>query len=463
MYRQPAICTELQARFVAQDHGSSRTMTGTDRRAFLTGTGSAFAALLASGCVTRQQGISGSLSASPYGTLRPDPGGFLDLPEGFSYRVISKLGNAMSDGGNVPDRADGMGCFDLGNGKIALVRNHELKVQHAPGGDLSSGFDRSENGAVLPGGTTTLVLDAATLSLEREYRSLAGTIRNCAGGVTPWGSWLTCEEDMTRAGEGVQRDHGWVFEVPADGQGLADHVPLKAMGRFNHEAAAVDPATGIVYLTEDRSDGLLYRFIPDKRGVLSAGGRLQALVAEGIADSRNWSTIDFTPGITLQASWIDVDNVESPADDLRQRGAAGGATIFARGEGIHMGDGELYFCCSSGGGAKLGQVFRIKPRENEGDALELFFESTSADQFNYGDNLTVSPNGHLIVCEDQYTAIVDNHLRGISPDGRAYTFARLRAQTEPAGACWSPDGKVLFVNAYSPTVTLAITGPWAKS
>ncbi|WJY19932.1 DUF839 domain-containing protein [Alteriqipengyuania flavescens] len=429
-----------------------------DRRTFLA-TGSAFAALLASGCVARQSGLTGATAPSPYGALQADPAGLLDLPRGFSYRLISRLGDAMDDGGTVPDRADGMGCFGLGKGKLALVRNHELKVQHDAGGELVSGFDRRSGGGVLPGGTTTLVLDAASGKVERQYRSLAGTIRNCAGGVTPWGSWLSCEEDMTRAGDGVGRDHGWVFEVPASAPGLVDPVPLEAMGRFNHEAAAVDPETGIVYMTEDRDDSLLYRFIPALPGKLLAGGKLQALAADGIADSRNWDGRGMAPGGAAKVRWIDLENVASPEDDLRQRGAAKGATLFARGEGIHMGTGELFFCCTSGGAAKLGQVFRFSPGKGR---LDLFFESTSPDQFNYGDNLTVAPNGHLIVCEDQYTDVVDNHLRGITPDGHAYPFARLRTQTELAGACWSPDGMTLFVNAYSPTATLAITGPWLR-
>jgi uncharacterized protein len=357
----------------------------------------------------------------------------------------------------VPDYADGMGCFDLGGGRIALVRNHELRPRQDGGGVLASGFDRRTDGSVLPGGTTTQVLDAATLETVRQHRSLAGTIRNCAGGTTPWGSWLTCEEDVTRAGKGVGRDHGWVFEVPADATVLVDPVPLTAMGRFNHEAAAVDPATGIVYLTEDRDDGLLYRFLPAEPGKLVKGGTLQALAAEGISDSRNWSAADFRLGSAASVRWIDLVGVESPADDLRQRGAALGATLFARGEGIHMGDGELYFACTSGGTAKVGQVFRLMPSANR---LDLFFESASPQQFHYGDNLTVAPNGHLIVCEDQGGKIVDNYLRGIAPDGSAYPLARLRIQTELAGACFSPDGKTLFVNAFSPARTLAITGPW---
>lgn len=428
-----------------------------DRRRMLGATGGAFAALVLSGCAKDM--LAGTGGAVPYGPLRDDPAGFLDLPEGFSYRVLSRLGDAMDDGGRVPDAADGMGCFALPGGRIALVRNHELKVRQDAGGAPASGFDRRDDGSVLPGGTTTLVLDAATLSVRQQFRSLAGTIRNCAGGVTPWGTWLTCEEDVTRAGRGVGRDHGWVFEVPASATGLVEAVPLTAMGRFNHEAAAVDPATGIVYLTEDRDDGLLYRFLPNRRGRLADGGRLQALAVDGLADSRNWSSLQWPGGQWHRVRWIELDNVEAPADDLRKRGAAAGATLFARGEGIHMGAGELYFCCTSGGAAKLGQIFRLAPARG-GDRIQHFFESSSPEQFNYGDNLTVAPNGHLVVCEDQYTDTVNNFLRGITPAGTAYPLARLRTQTELAGACFSPDGRTLFVNAFSPTATLAITGPW---
>lgn len=193
------------------------------------------------------------------------------------------------------------------------------------------------------------------------------------------------------------------------------------------------------------------------------GGKLQALVlADGIADARNWNEVTMTKGARHRVRWTDLDNVEAPENDLRLRGAAQGGALFARGEGLHMGDGELYFCCTSGGAAKLGQIFRLVPGRGKGDdMLELFFESENEAQFNYGDNLTVAPNGHLIVCEDQYTEVVDNHLKGITPQGISYDLGRLTMQTELAGACFSPDGKTLFVNAYAPTKTFAITGPWA--
>ena len=410
-------------------------------------------------------------SFAGYGDLRPDPAGLLDLPEGFSYRVISRLGDRMDDGGTVPDRADGMGCFDLGNGEIALVRNHELQPKHDAGGPIAKGFGK-RNGTFVPGGTTTIVLDAATLTVKRQFRSLGGTIRNCSGGVTPWGSWLTCEEAPTGPGQlygdGLERDHGWVFEVPASARGLVDPVPLTAMGRFNHEAAAVDPATGIVYMTEDRDDGVLYRFLPKTPGKLAEGGRLQAMVVEGLTDTRNWNAPAMVPGKAYRVSWVDLDQPEAPKDDLRQRAAAKGAALLARGEGLHMGvnrgQSEVFACCTSGGAKQLGQILKLTPgNAGQPDTVELFFESESKAQFDYGDNLTVAPNGHLIVCEDQYTAVVDNHIRGITPAGEAYTIARLKAQTELAGACFSPDGKVLFVNAYDPTATLAITGPWAAA
>lgn len=428
-----------------------------ERREFLRATGAAFAALAASGCMRAIPSARAAASAG-YGALVSDPAGLIDLPPGFTYRVLSRLGDAMTDGGRVPDNADGMGCFDLGNGKWALVRNHELSPGADNGGASGAAYD-AMNGVALPGGTTTLVLDAATLAVERQYRSLSGTIRNCAGGVTPWGSWLSCEENVSRAGGRIGKDHGWVFEVPARATGPVDPVPLKAMGRFNHEAAAVDPVSGNVYLTEDRDDGLLYRFIPKVKGELAQGGRLQALVLDGIGDTRNWRGSAVRTGTALAVRWIDLDDVEAPNDDLRKRGAAAGAALFARGEGIWMGEKELFFACTSGGAAKLGQIFRLH-LDQSGVRLELFFESSHPDQFNYGDNLTVAPNGHLIVCEDQYTDDAVNYLRGITPAGEAYPFGRLRLKTELAGACYSPDGRTLFVNIFSPAQTIAITGPW---
>ncbi len=445
-----------------------------NRRQFLAATGTAFAGLMLGSCTADRArltaGSAGRANASPdaglsiLGALASDPEGLLDLPAGFSYQVVSSLGQTMDDGFRVPDHADGMGCFDLGNGEIALVRNHELVPEHDGGGVTGAAYDTFTNSAVpLPGGTTTLVLDSESLRLKRQYRTLAGTIRNCSGGITPWGSWLTCEETVDKANDQIGRNHGYVFEVPARASGLVDPVPLTAMGRFNHEAACIDPKTGIVYMTEDRDDSLLYRFVPNERSRLQRGGTLQALALEGVSDTRNWRGSKHTDiGQKIAGRWITLTDVDSTIDNLRKRGAAAGATLFARGEGAYMGEGEMYFAATSGGLAKQGQVFRLRLDTNaqQLDTLELFFESGDPDQYSFGDNLCVTPFGHLIVCEDQYTSVVNNHLRGITPEGASYPLAWLRRQTELAGACFSPDGRTLFVNAYSPTMTLAIRGPW---
>ncbi|MBO6505402.1 MAG: DUF839 domain-containing protein [Kordiimonadaceae bacterium] len=419
-----------------------------------------------------------------YGPLVADPNALLDLPEGFSYKVISRFAETMSDGFNVPDNADGMGCFKLDDDRVVLVRNHELNISNGDRGPATNNqqvdfsvYDKRSDGPALPGGTTTLVYNMKTGALEQEFISLLGTVRNCAGGVTPWGSWLTCEENVTLGGGEVSKDHGWVFEVPSNAREPVEPKPITAMGRFNHEAAAIDPRTGIVYMTEDRDDSLFYRFIPKTPGNLHAGGRLQALGFAGdgfagqgaSADSRNWDDPIWDVGDWVDAVWIDLDNTHSPdTDDLRVRGQAKGAAIFARGEGIHWGDGELYFCCTSGGRAELGQIMRYVPSAAEGTGaetsepgkLQLFLESNDPNNFNFGDNLTVAPDGQLLVCEDQYTDGAVNHIRGVTKDGLAYDFARVRIQSETAGACFSPDGTTLFVNVFSPTRTLAITGPW---
>ena len=434
------------------------------RRRFIEQTSAAFAALTLVGCA--ESASTPTPGAFGYGPLRSDPNGLLDLPEGFSYRVLSQLGELMDDGAKVPDKADGMGCFQGTNGELILVRNHELRPNDDDGAVILKGFD-TKDGRILPGGTTHIVLDGESMAVKRQFRSLGGTIRNCAGGITPWNTWLTCEEAPVnpgeRYGEGLGQSHGWIFEVPAETSSLVNPAPLRAMGRFNHEAACVNPKSGIVYLTEDRDDGVLYRFVPEQWGSLHRGGKLQALAIDGLNDLRNWEQQSVEAGHRFAVRWVDLQDVESPKDDLRYQAAAKGAARIARGEGIHMGDGEVFVCSTSGGQEKCGQVFRYTPGiAGTSDTIELFYESRSHTVFNSGDNITVAPNGHLVICEDQYTAVVDNYLRGLSPQGVPYEMARLRLQTELAGACFSPDGNVLFVNVFSPTRTLAITGAWER-
>jgi hypothetical protein len=448
------------------------------RREFTIGlTALAFAGL--TGCsLGKTKRIVAVKNSVGFGPLMADPNKLLDLPKGFSYSIISELSKPMSDGLAVADRADGMGCLPFDEDRVVLIRNHELKPSHIdkqpePIRTFRSedAYDTYANGVALPGGTTNIIYNLKTKQVEQEFVSLIGTIRNCAGGITPWNTWLSCEESVAKPDGDISKQHGYIFEVPANATSTVKAVPLKAMGRFNHEAAAVDPKTGIVYLTEDRGDSLFYRFIPKAYGKLAEGGQLQALVIKSKPqfDTRNWQENSIALSVWLDTEWIDITNPESPEDDLRIQGFDKGAALFARGEGIHWGDDELYFCCTNGGQKQLGQIMRYQPSVHEGTnqeagkpgRIQLFLESEDKSLFNFGDNLVVTPFGDLIVCEDQYTDVVDNHLRGVTLEGELYNFARLHEQTELAGACFSPDGSTMFVNVYSPTKTLAIEGPWS--
>jgi len=423
------------------------------------------------------------------GPLRPDPDRLLDLPRGFELTVVSRAGDTMSDGLKVPGQHDGMAAFDAGGGRVALVCNHEIESAFPETSAFGTSFadqpddvkarvyDLGNGETPGAGGTTTTLYDPVTRTTERQHLSLAGTEVNCAGGPTPWGSWLSCEESFGGPGTAYlsgrrfvrEQRHGYAFEVPARSEGLVEPVPLKAMGRFEHEGAAVHEPTGIVYLTEDRHHSLFYRFIPAVPGELVKGGRLQALVIRGRPSQRthNWSaSADVIAGESLEVEWLDLDNVDPEENDLRLRGAMAGAASFARGEGICNADGEIVFTCTIGGPARLGQVFRYTPSPNEGSrderqhpgTLTLIAESSESTLLRNADNLTMAPWGDLIICEDtaEHCSLV-----GVRPDGRQYLLAdNSWSNSELAGVCFSPDGRTLCVNIQYPGTTVAITGPW---
>jgi secreted PhoX family phosphatase len=471
------------------------------RRTFLStaSVSTAFAGLAAlAACSPKGKGPTFPISTDKYGPLKSDPEGVLDLPKGFEYRILSRMGDAMDDGLLLPADPDGMAAFATKDGETILMRNHEiapgdLKRELPPSNQSISAFGRKDKyldrvdatklydhgpkGRQLSGGVTAMVIDEGTMRVQSQFLALGGTYNNCAGGLTPWGSWITCEETIRKAkpSAGIYQDHGYAFEVVADPQsGLQKAVPLRDMGRFQHEAACVDPRSSIVYMTQDYGSkpSLLYRFLPNVPGKLAMGGKLQALAIMGspTKDMRNWpsgkaETVD--TGDWMYTEWVDLDDVTNPNNDLELRGLEAGAAIFTRGEGMWFGEDEMYFACTNGGAAKVGQIWRYVPSPVEGTALEarhpgrlqLFVESPDPSVMEYADNITIAPWGDLITCEDGKG---DNFLRGITPDGRIYTLARsaLKQHNEFCGACFGPDGKTLYFNLQQSGLTIAVRGPW---
>ncbi len=425
-----------------------------------------------------------------YGDLIPDPNKIFDLPRGFSYQVLSRQGDEMNDGLLVPIFFDGMCAFAGENGKTILVRNHEIEVGEGSAFGKANErltpalaaklYDVGKPGNLGAGGTTTLVYDTKTRKMEKQFLSLAGTHRNCAGGPTPWGSWISCEESVGRAGDAYNKDHGYNFEVPARADGvLQPPIPLREMGRFRHEAIAVDEKSGIVYQTEDREDGLIYRFIPAMPRELARGGRLQMLKVKDqkSADMRNWETNDFKVGDKISVEWLNCENIEDHNDDLRFRGFEQGAARFARGEGMWAATdktgGAIYFVCTNGGEKQKGQIWRYFPSKFEGTSrennapgvLQLFSEPNDGNIVENADNLTIAPWGDIILCEDSVRDdFPGQNLVGVTPRGQHYRLGRnAHSNAELAGVTFSPDGSTLFVNIYSPGHTLAITGPWKRA
>lgn len=431
------------------------------------------------GRLLAQAGQTGLLHEG-YGPLAPVKDALtglplLQLPAGFSYTSLGWAGQAMADGSPCPGLHDGMGVLGARDGVVTLVRNHEVKYQVAGSfAPAAATYDPD-----CAGGTTTLRFDTREGRLLETRPSLSGTLVNCAGGTTPWNTWLSCEEIVCEAGDAprfrdgrsrrLQRSHGWVFEVPAEG--LARPEPLVGLGQMKHEAATVDPATGIVYLTEDHEPRAgFYRFIPDQPGQLVRGGRLQMLQAHGVPDLRKGRRV----GEIFPVRWVDIDEPRRGRDadggpgGLVAQGLANGGSAFIRLEGVIIGDGRVFFTSTSGGDAGCGQLWAYRPG---GETLELVFESPAPDVLDYPDNIVLSPRGGLVICEDSEQAV--QRLYGMAPGGGLFEFCRNNVvldgtmgfsgdfrHEEWAGACFSPDGRWLFANIYEPGFTVAITGPW---
>lgn len=394
----------------------------------------------------------------------------LSLPQGFKYTAISVQGQPMDDGGTVPALHDGMAAF-YGSvpGNTVLIRNHEVGANGSDPVVPSNGRRYDQLG----GGTTTLVI-GPDRRVSYQYASLAGTIRNCAGGPTPWGSWITCEEDVSRAGQGGNtKNHGFNFEVPASSViQVAEPRPLTAMGRFNHEAVAVEPETGYVYQTEDRGDSCFYRFRPLVNGNLHTGGVLEALkITDPLAANVEWGTesANTTTGyrdlrnVPLSVTWVAIDDVAPMTDTVRIEARSKGAARFSRGEGAWYANGQTYFVCSDGGNDRVGQVWAYRSGSSpDQGTLTLVVEATRNDVLAAPDNICVAPTtGDLFLCEDGSGT---EYVVGVNGRGELYRFAANAANgSEFAGACFSPFGETMFVNIQSPGITFAIWGPWVRN
>lgn len=436
------------------------------------------------------------------GSLVDDPAGLLALPPGFSYKLIAVAGETtLLTGEKTPDRADGTGSFRWRD-RFRLVQNHE----QGPGAALPVPQTAGTvyDVAALGGGCTVIEVTRGGDRIS-EWVGLSGTISNCAGGITPWDTWLTCEETEVKAGAvsgGVTlaQDHGWIFEVVPAEPRHQKPVPIRAWGRFPHEAVVIEPSRRRVYLTEDASspNGLLYRWTGDG-GRLREGGLQQLAPTAGKLEALkvvapDGGHLDDLSRITaqylnrpLRTSWVEVPDRLAITTSTRKQFTADQVTRSKKLEGAwgdddgfwfdssyaHAGDipagsvlhdGQIWYYHYATATLTLKAYFPYVAQLHDG-ADPALIRGAGVTYFDGPDNVHVTPWGGLVLAED---GDGDNHLVGWTESTGAWPLARNQINAAAAGAVptfneftgpnFSPDGRFLFANVQEPGHSFAISG-----